>query len=102
MKALLALLLIAGAVQATPAFARSSAASPLLGSWAVDVTRLPIAPSARPKSVTITFSDAGGGKWTTHVDIVDASGVASHVGSTVALDGTAAPVKDASRPTLSP
>lgn len=94
MKALVAILLIAAVLRGTPALARLSAASPLLGSWAVDVSRLPIPPAARPKSVTITFSDASGGKWTTRVDIVDASGVASHAVSNAALDGTAAPVKD--------
>lgn len=94
MKALAAIFLIAGVVQAAPALARSSTASPLLGSWAVDISRLPIPPAARPKSVTFTFSDAGGGKWTTHVDIVDASGAASHAVSTADLDGTPAPIKD--------
>jgi hypothetical protein len=93
-KALVAILLIAGAVHATPILAQSSTASPLLGSWVVDVTRLPIPPAARPKSVTIIFSDAGNGKWTTHVDIIDASGAASHAVSYAALDGTAAPVRD--------
>jgi hypothetical protein len=94
MKALYAILLVAGVIQTAPVLARSSTASPLLGSWAVDVSRLPIPPTARPKSVTITFSDAGGGKWTTRVDIVDASGAVSHAVSNAALDGTAASVKD--------
>jgi hypothetical protein len=94
MKALVATLLIAAVIQGAPAAALSSAASPLLGSWAVDVSRLPIPPTARPKSVTITFSDAGGRKWTTHVDIVDANGAASHAVSNAALDGTAAPIND--------
>jgi hypothetical protein len=93
MKALSAMLLVIGMVCGMPAFASSSTASPLLGSWAVDVSRLPVPPAARPRSVTITFSDAGAGKWTTHVDIVDASGGASHAVSTAALDGTAAPIK---------
>lgn len=94
MKALVATLLIAGVIQSAPVLAQSSTASPLLGSWAVDVSRLPIPPAARPKSVTFTFSDAGGGKWTTHVDIVDASGAASHAVSTADLDGTPAPIKN--------
>lgn len=94
MKALHAILLVAGVIQTMPALAQSSTASPLLGSWAVDVTRLSIPAAARPKSVTITFSDSGGGKWTTHVDIVDASGSASHAVSHAALDGTVAPVKN--------
>lgn len=94
MKALVATLLIAGVIQGAPVLARSSTSSPLLGSWAVDVSRLPISPVARPQSVTFTFSVAGDGKWTTHVDIVDASGMASHAVSTADLDGTPAPVKN--------
>ena len=94
MKSRLAILLLAGVLQGAPALARPSAASPVLGSWAVDVSRLPIPPAARPKSVTISFSDVGGGRWTTRVDIIDASGAASHAMSNAALDGTAAPVRD--------
>ncbi|TCV96400.1 hypothetical protein EC912_102751 [Luteibacter rhizovicinus] len=41
MKALFAILLIAGAIQSVPALARSSTTSPLVGSWTVDVSRLP-------------------------------------------------------------
>lgn len=94
MKALVAILLITGAVQAAPALAQSSAASPLLGSWAVDVARLPIPPAARPKSVTFTFSDTGGGKWMTHVDIIGGDGTATHAVSVATLDGTPAPVEN--------
>jgi len=92
MKTLFAILLIAGVIQSVPALARSSTASPLAGSWAVDVSRLPIPPEARPKSVTITFIDAGSGKWTTHVDIVDGGGSESHAVGTAALDGSATTV----------
>jgi len=94
MKALFAiLLLIAVLIQDAPALAKPSNASPLIGSWAVDVSRLPIPPTARPKSVTITFGDAGNGKWATQVDIVDGGGTKSHAEGTASLDGTAAPVK---------
>jgi hypothetical protein len=87
MKAVLAMLLLIGA---TPGQARASSASPLLGSWAVDVSRLPVPPQARPKSVRITFSDAGGGKWVTRVDIFGGDGSERHMTSTYALDGSAA------------
>ena len=76
--------------QATPALADEAA--PILGAWAVDVSRLPVPPEARPKSVTMTFSDAGAGKYRTNVDIILADGSESHGSSTYALDGTAAPV----------
>lgn len=94
MKTLIATLLITAAAQTAPAPARSSAVSPLLGSWAVDVSRMPTPPTERPKSATITFSDAGNGKWTTHVDIVYAVGSESHSVSHAALDGSAAPIKN--------
>jgi hypothetical protein len=88
MRTLFTLLVIAAAVQSLPGLAKPPAASPLFGAWSVDTSRLPIPPEARPKSVTITFSDAGGGKVTTDVDIVDAGGAESHVVGTTELDGT--------------
>lgn len=94
MKALATVLLLTTAMLNAPVFARSPAASPLLGRWAVDVSRLPIPPAARPRSVTFSFSEAGGGKWFTQVDIVDAGGTATHSTSTVDLQGTPAPIKD--------
>ena len=63
-------------------------ASPLLGSWAVDVTRLPMPPEARPKRVTFTFSDAGAGKWMTKVDIFGGDGSERHMVATNPVDGT--------------
>lgn len=93
MKAHFAILLAAVLIHGAPAFARSSNASPLIGSWAVDVSRLPMPPEARPKSVTIAFSDAGDGKWTTQVEIVDAGGAKSHAAGTATIDGVPVPVK---------
>ena len=95
MKALFAILLVAGTVQTTPAFAQSSTASPLLRRWPGDGSRLPVGAEAGPKSVTFTFADAGGGKWATDVAIVDAAGVQMHSSATVALDGTSVPIKGA-------
>jgi hypothetical protein len=93
MKVFFAIFLFAGAIQSTPAFAQSSPASPLLGSWGVDVSRLPMPPGARPKSVTITFSEAGDGKWSTRVDILGGDGSERHITSTYAPDGIAVPVQ---------
>ncbi len=76
----------ASAVAAPPA-------SPLIGAWAVDTSRLPMPPEARPKGVTIAFADAGKGKWSTKVEIVDAGGGKSHAESSVPLDGTPTPVQ---------
>ena len=85
-------LLVGAALPAAPTLAQAAARPPILGAWAVDVTRLPVPPEARPKSVTMTFSDAGAGKYRTNVDIVLADGSESHGSSTYPLDGTAAPV----------
>lgn len=93
MKPLFVALLAAMLVHAAPALAQSAGASPLIGSWAVEVSRLPMSPEVRPKSVTIMLSDAGGGKWATQVEVVDAGGAKSHVEGISTLDGTPAPVK---------
>jgi hypothetical protein len=93
MKNLVAILLAAFLMPCASVLASPPSASPLIGSWAVDVSRLPIPPQARPKSVTITFAaTGGGGAWITHVDIVDAGGVESHAVGTSTLDGKPATV----------
>jgi hypothetical protein len=61
--------------------------SPLLGRWAVDVSRLPIPPEGRPKSVTIAFDEASAGRWTMRVDIVDGGGRETDASATYTLDG---------------
>lgn len=87
-------LLAAGLIQSAPTFAESAAAktvapAPLLGHWTLDVSRLPMPPEARPKSVTLAFSETDGGKWKIQVDIVDASGSLRRAISTCAPDGSA-------------
>lgn len=69
-------------------------ASPLLGSWSLDIARLPMPAEQRPKSVRFSFADAGAGNWTVHVDIVYAPGQEVHSVSTVALDGTPAAIEN--------
>lgn len=68
--------------------AARTAASPLLGSWLLDTSRLPMPPEQRPRSVRFTFGDAGAGKLSVHVDIVYAPGKEAHSASTASLDGT--------------
>ena len=92
MRYLSAILLFAAAVQAVPASAQS-VSSPLLGRWAVDVSRLPMPPEARPKSVTFTFREAGAGKWSTNVDIINGDGSERHMMSTYVPDGTPSPIE---------
>lgn len=93
MKALYAVLLAAAATNAAPALAEPSSASPLLGVWSVDVAKLTTPPAERPRSVTITYSDAGAGKWRTHVEVVLPDGKAVHATSTYTPDGSATPVE---------
>lgn len=86
MKLLFPILLAAGAMHAGPALA--APASPLIGTWAVDTAKLPMPPEARPKSVTITYSEAGAGRWRTHVEVVLPDGKAVQATSTYVPDGT--------------
>ncbi|GAB2501778.1 hypothetical protein GCM10027084_15130 [Pseudoxanthomonas sangjuensis] len=96
MKALFAtMLLLAGMTRLAPAAAAQPVAvSPLLGSWSVDVSRLPVPPEARPKSVVITFRDVGGGNWEAQVDIAGNDGTKRHSEGTAALDGAPVPVRE--------
>lgn len=77
-------------VQTGPASA-NPLQSPLLGSWAIDLGHSQIPPKARPKSVTITYSDAGEGKWRTNVEIIGADGNRIDAVGTYPLDGTTSP-----------
>ncbi|HET9820197.1 MAG TPA: hypothetical protein VFQ16_00085, partial [Burkholderiaceae bacterium] len=64
----------------------------VLGAWAVDVTRLPMPPEARPRRVTITFSDEASGRLRTRVEVVDPAGVLRLAEGVTPLDGSATPV----------
>lgn len=67
----------------------AASVSPLLGTWEVDVSRLPVPPEARPKSVTMTYTDVGSGRWRADVDIKGGDGSDRQMSSTCALDGSA-------------
>ncbi len=86
---LCSMLLAVAAIQSAPA---SASASPLLGRWEVDTAKLTTPLAERPKSVTITYSDAGAGKWRTNVEVVLPDGKAVQALSTYTPDGTATPV----------
>jgi hypothetical protein len=47
-------------VQASPVL-EADPATPLLGSWALDLEHSQVLVEGRPKSVTITYKDVGGG-----------------------------------------
>ena len=85
MKTLLAAALLA--LAAPLASAQTAAASPLLGTWAVDVARLPIPPQMRPRSVSIRFEAAPDARLATTVEVIDPAGNRLHAQSVAALDG---------------
>ena len=70
---------------------QSSAA--LIGAWAVDTSRLPMEPSARPRSVTITFSYEGTERLRTKVEVVDPTGARLEAEGVTPLDGSPTPVE---------
>lgn len=67
--------------------------SPLIGAWAVDTSRLPMAPEARPRGVTITFSDAGDERLRMRVEVIDAAGTLLEADGVTPLDGSPTPVE---------
>ena len=76
---------------ATPIAAQViSRPSPLVGSWALDVSRIPA--EERPQRVTMTFRQAPDGRWTTLVEIVAPDGSSRHAESTAATDGVPVPI----------
>jgi hypothetical protein len=79
------------ALMAAASVRAAEPAAPLLGTWALDVMHSEIPPEARPRSVTITYSDVGGGKWNTTVGIVGSNGGKINATGTYPLDGTLAP-----------
>lgn len=88
MKLAPALFLAAAYLASAPCHAQRSEAPHLLGSWAVDVTRLPMPPEARPKSVTLTFSQSADGKYHTDVDILAPDGSERKMTGAYTADGT--------------
>jgi hypothetical protein len=88
MKAIFVALLAIVMLQAMPTLAAPTAESPLLGHWTLDVGTLPMPPEARPKSVTLDFHDAAGGKLATRAEIIDQNDNKMHAESTLSLDGT--------------
>lgn len=75
---------------ATPALS-AEPASPLLGSWSLDLAQSQIPVDQRPKSVTITYKDVGGGKWETDVAIIGSNDGKINATGTYPLDGSPAP-----------
>lgn len=91
---LIAATLLAATIFVQPSTAAEQPAkSPLFGVWSVDVSRLPMAPAARPKSVTITFSKAASNSLRTLVEVVDPVGKRMEADGVTPLDGAPTAVK---------
>jgi len=90
MKGMMLLGLMVSLVQGTVSVAAEPAA-PLLGTWSLDLEHSQIPPDQRPKSVNITYSDVGGGKWNSKVDVIGSGGGEIHATGTYPLDGSPAP-----------
>ncbi|URD60334.1 lipocalin family protein [Sphingomonas sp. KRR8] len=88
MKNLLRILVLVFLLGATSALAGAEQSWPLMGSWAVDVSRLPMPPEARPKSVTLTFSRSGDGRYHTLVRILAGDGSERTMTGSYTADGT--------------
>lgn len=85
----LAVLALAIATLAPCGVAAQTAHGPgLLGAWAVDTSRLPMPPQARPKSVTITFSAVGADRLRAKVEVIDPTGALLQAEGTTPLDGS--------------
>lgn len=93
MKLLAAVVLISALNSQSAIAADAKTSSALFGAWAVDTTRLPMAPAARPKSVTITFAEDGKDRLRTQVEVIDPAGSRLEADGVTPLDGTPTPVK---------
>lgn len=78
------------AASAPMAHAAAPKQTSLVGTWSLDVARIPA--EERPRAVTIEFRVAPDGKWITHVRIVSADGSEQHAESSAAPDGHAVPL----------
>lgn len=70
--------------------AAAAIASPLVGKWSLDTSRIPA--DERPRSVMIAFSVSPDQQWSTQVDIVAPDGSKMTATSTARADGVAVPI----------
>lgn len=85
--------LCAALLVATPAVAAQPGPEPLLGTWTLDLTSMPVPPDARPASVTVTFVDGGPAGWTTTYMIAARDGSERRMTSRTRPDGTAVAIE---------
>lgn len=92
MKQLLGVFSMTAMLFASQAWCGSLPDSPLLGTWEVDIARLPVPPEARPQRVTVTFAEGEGGQLATRVEVIDPTGASMVAEGLSALDGKPAAV----------
>lgn len=63
--------------------------SPFLGTWELDLSRMPANYGPPPRRVLYTFEDAGNGQWRTTIDITAPDGSVRHMAVRYARDGSA-------------
>lgn len=85
-RALLVTLLLAWSSAGTA----EPAATPIFGTWDVDISKLPMPPEARPKSVVIRFQPIAPGRLSTQVRVTTADGSIMASESVTDLSGTPA------------
>lgn len=61
-----------------------------LGTWELDLARMPDNYGPSPKRVTYSFEDVGSGQWLTKIDIVDRDGGIRHMAVRYRRDGAMA------------
>ncbi|MET3709938.1 hypothetical protein ABIC65_000618 [Sphingomonas trueperi] len=83
------LLLPLGAAVAGPEDPAAANRSPFLGTWQLDLARMPANYGPPPRRVLYTFEDAGKGQWRTTVDITAPDGSVRHMTVRYARDGSA-------------
>ncbi|MBB4133390.1 hypothetical protein GGR61_003784 [Xanthomonas arboricola] len=88
MKTACVALVAAVMLQATPAFSASTATSPLVGTWLLDTSSLPMPAAVRPKRVVLEFKQVPGNKWATSAEIIEHDNNKLEAQSTLLLDGT--------------
>ncbi len=76
---------------AGPAYPAATEPSPFLGTWELDLRRMPESYGPPPKRVLYQFEDVGAGQWRTTIDITAPDGSVRHMAVRYARDGSAVP-----------
>src|SRR5262245_4092534 len=88
-----ALVVFAGILAAIVAGTNAQAPKGLEGTWKLNVTKSKFSPGPAPKSMTVTYANAGSDVVKIVVDLTPATGAAQHWEMTPHYDGKDYPVK---------